>query len=248
MYSFANLINISQVTIGSGGLGIFTYTSNAMPVVNEGFVLTGFILQASFLDGQTVYVISSTPTTFTAQVSGPAGTYTMQSGTGTSTTGIFVGPNPPTVANDVDSANNPWNNPQGILGDTSYAYVTLGFMPQTMAVTSIQTIGWTNPQYLTNNTTPTDNASIAYNGANIIAAYGYFTIPTVTVVSGMTVAFDASADVAGSGTTSQIVIGLANGGVNGGATQTQNLTATRTKYYLGGPFYLWGFTAAELLA
>jgi len=251
VYSYANLVNITKVIIGSGGLGTFTYTSNSVPVVNEGFVLSGFTLQASFLNGQTVYVLSVTPTTFTAYVTVPAGfagTYTMQSGTGTSTVGIFVGPNPPTVANDVDSANTPWNNIEGILGDTSYASVTLGFMPQTMAVTSIQTIGWSNPQYLTYNGGPANNASIGYNGANIIAAYGYFTIPTVTNVVGMTVAFDAYADVAGSSTTAQIVIGLANAGVNGGTTQTQNLTLTRTEYYLGGPAYLWGFTAAEFLA
>jgi hypothetical protein len=247
VYSFANLINISQVTIGSGGLGIFTYTSNAMPVVNEGFVLTGFILQASFLDGQTVYVISSTPTTFTAQVSGPAGTYTMQSGTGTSTVGIFVGPNPPTTARDVNTENNPWNNPQGILGDTSYAYASVGLMSIGMTVTSVTTDGWTNPSFLTS-TNPANRAAIAYNGGNYLAAFGNFSfLPSgVSGISGLTVAFNAYADVVGSGTTGQVVVQLSNGVDGQSITQTQNLTTTPTEYSVGGQVFLWGLTAAEI--
>jgi len=252
VYAFANLVNISQVTIASGDLGIFTYTSNSVPVVNEGFVLSGFTLSAAFLNGQTVIVLSVNATTFTGYVSVPAGfagTYTNTNGTGTSTEGIFVGPNPPTIANDVDSANNPWNNPTGILGDTSYASANVGVLPETMAVTSITNDGWTNPSFLTNNTNPNAYASILYQGGNFLGAYGNFAyMPSSAQVSGMTVAFDAKATIQNGTGTGQIVIALANGNTSDSVKQTQNLTTTRTEYYLGGPAYLWGFTPAEFVA
>ena len=89
--------------IGSADVGIFTYTGPT-PTTNEGFLLSGFTGFATFLNGQTVYVIAVGLTTFTAVVTGTPGTYLGLSGTATSTTGSFVGPNLPTVAQDIDTA------------------------------------------------------------------------------------------------------------------------------------------------
>jgi hypothetical protein len=202
VYAFANIIDISQVIIGSGGVGVFTY-AGVVPVINEGFVLSGFILTASFLNGQTVYVLSANATTFTALVSGPSGTYESQNGIGTSTTGIFVGPNAPTTAEDVNTAGVPWNNPQGILGDTSYATVFTGTTLQTGTPTvfaqSGTGSGWenipkivsTNPSFTASTTMSTGHGT---SNSLIITATGLgLTVPSSAVIQGVSVAFNASA-------------------------------------------------------
>ena len=126
VYTFANILIISQLIIlGSSSLGTFTYTGTT-PTTNEGFLLSGFTGFATFLNGQTVYVIAVGLTTFTAIVTGTPGTYLGLSGTATSTTGSFVGPNLPTVAQDIDTASTPWVNIDNILGDIGYASVNLG--------------------------------------------------------------------------------------------------------------------------
>jgi hypothetical protein len=247
VYSYAELIFISQVTVGSGGLGTFTYTGNRMPIVNESFVLTGFILQASFLNGQTVIVLSSTPTTFTAYVTGPAGIYINQSGTGTSTEGIFVGPNPPNTATDINSAGNPWNNPPGILGDTSYASTTLGLMSLNLNATSVTTTGWSNPSGVLTNTFPP--ASINHNIVNVLSVFGNFPQLPATL-TGLTVSYFSHGTVAGESAEAILNISLANGVTNNGYTFSTDVTNSSAQpYTAGSPEFLWGFaTAAELLA
>ena len=127
VYTYANLLNITEVVIGSGGLATFTYVGTS-PTINESFVLANFIGSAYFLNGQTVVVESFNHAmgTFTATVVGPSGTYTGLSGEAISTVGQFVGPNVPTVAIDVDTEGTPWSNPTNILGNTGYASVFTG--------------------------------------------------------------------------------------------------------------------------
>src|SRR5271166_6479788 len=97
VYTYSNSLLITTVVLGSGDIGTFTYTGQT-PTINEGFVLSNFIGSAFFLNGQTVYVIFVNPIegTFTAFVTGPAGTYSGLLGTATSTVGEFIGPNVPT--------------------------------------------------------------------------------------------------------------------------------------------------------
>jgi len=68
VYSYTATLLISAVTLYNS-IGTFTYTGKT-PSVNEGFALSGFVNQVSFLNGTTVYVLSVNATlgTFTAEV------------------------------------------------------------------------------------------------------------------------------------------------------------------------------------
>ena len=76
VYTFASVLNITALIIGSGKVGTFTYTGTA-PIINEGFLLGGFLGINSFLNGQTIYVlgVNALTQTFTAFVNGPSGAY-----------------------------------------------------------------------------------------------------------------------------------------------------------------------------
>jgi hypothetical protein len=205
VYAYANFLTITQVVIGSGDRGIFTYTGT-MPVGNEGFVLTGFTGPATFLNGQTVYVISVNAMTFTAVVTGPAGTYSNQSGTATSTVGIFVGPNAPTTASDVSTAGVPWSNPQGILSDGTPAAVFTGAATVTAKPTILSQSGsgsaWSNLANITA-TLPTNTASVIVapghdGGSEVVSATGLgFSLPSSATVQGVSAGFNAAASTTG---------------------------------------------------
>ncbi|MGA3200772.1 MAG: hypothetical protein ABSD89_15420, partial [Halobacteriota archaeon] len=199
VYSFANILIISQLIIlGSSSLGTFTYTGTT-PTTNEGFLLSGFTGFATFLNGQTVYVIAVGLTTFTAIVMGTPGTYLGLSGTATSTTGSFVGPNPPTVAQDIDTASTPWVNIDNILGDIGYASVNLGAGTAVTLVPSgasnqSSTLAWTSPNNLV--ATGASYATVALSAGQVSAvllATGLpFVLPADAIVQGLSVAVSAA--------------------------------------------------------
>ena len=174
--------------IGSTDLGTFTYTG-ITPTTNEGFLLSGFTGFATFLNGQTVYVIAVGLTTFTAIVTGTPGTYLGLSGTATSTTGSFVGPNLPTVAQDINTENTPWSNVANILGDIGYASVNLGAGTAVTLVPSgasnqSSTLAWTGPNNLvaTGASYATVGLSAGQTSAVLLANGLPFALPADAVV------------------------------------------------------------------
>src|ERR1700676_276264 len=251
VYTFANVLIISQMSIGSADIGTFTY-AGPTPTINEGFLLGGFTGTATFLNGQTVYVIAVGLNTFTAQVSGPPGTYLGLGGTATSTTGSFVGPNPPTVAQDINTGGEPWSNIDNILGDTGYASVVLGpnsrtIIPTTATSSSGQFL-WTNPSHVLN--TGASVATITLpNGSgntegNAIAASGMpFDTPADATITGLLVTVAADCSVAGSGA---LVVELFDSTNSQGSPQVQPLTTTLTTYTFGSSTFTWGLTQAQL--
>jgi hypothetical protein len=109
-------------------------------------MLSGFTGIFSVLNGQTVYVEAVTMTTFMAVANGPLGTFSGLSGTATSLTGQFVGPNQGTVALSTS-----WLNPLNVYSPTAYASADTGasitdpIYPTTAANLSSPNTAWTSP-------------------------------------------------------------------------------------------------------
>src|SRR5271157_5761813 len=191
VYAYASNVEITSVVIGSGSLGTFTYTGRD-PVVNEEFLLNGFTGSASFLSGQNIVVIfvNAIAKTFIAEVKGPAGTYTGLHGIAISTTGLFVGPNVPEVATDVPGGT-AWTNPNGILGNTSYASTAPGLAnTATSAGSAINftsgTPAWTNPNNLWNMSSVA-SVTLSQSSAQL-SSVALYAIPTLaSLPSGVTV-------------------------------------------------------------
>ena len=218
--------------------------------MNENFTLSGFIGSAYFLNGQTIYVVSFDVAegTFTADVTGPAGTYSNQNGIATSAVGQFVGPNVPTSATSTGTGN-VWSNPAGVLGDTSYAVVVSG---TASSATQVPTeagnlpngaqASWSNP---TNITSPSSYASLALTAGqtqNPLAAYnGTISIPSNATVLGVTVTGDAYSSVAG---VAYIVLQLTDGAtlVPYGTPVSVALPTTSAPFTAGSASYQWGTT------
>ena len=247
-YVYTTILNISSVTVGSS-IGIFTYTG-AAPTVNENFTLSGFIGSAYFLNGQTIYVVSFDVAegTFTADVTGPAGTYSNQNGIATSAVGQFVGPNVPTSATSTGTGN-VWSNPAGVLGDASYAVVVSGTASSAAQVPTEAgnlpngaQASWSNP---TNITSPSSYASLMLTAGqtqNPLAAYnGTISIPSNATVLGVTVTGDAYSSVAG---VAYIILQLTDGAtlVPYGTPVSVALPTTSAPFTAGSASYQWGTT------
>ena len=145
-YTYATTLQITGFSLGSGGLATFTYVGSPEPTINEGFMLSGFTGIFSVLNGQTVYVEAVTMTTFMAVANGPLGTFSGLSGTATSLTGQFVGPNQGTVALSTS-----WLNPLNVYSPVAYASADTGssvvspIYPTTAVNLSSPNTAWTSP-------------------------------------------------------------------------------------------------------
>src|SRR5271154_1145598 len=159
VYSYATTLLITGFVLYSN-IATFTYVG-AEPAINEGFLLSGFTGALTFLNGQTVYVISAGMTTFTAEVFGSnISSITGLTGSAVSTSGIFVGPNAGSIATGPT-----WSNPNNIYSPTGYASVTTGASssagptaPSSVTVYSSSGTAWTNPSNLT---APSAEATVA---------------------------------------------------------------------------------------
>lgn len=148
-YTFATVLIITGVVI-YGGIATFTYTG-IEPTINEEFLFSGFTGDLAFLNETTGFVVSSTIITFDVDVPySDMGPFTGLSGLATSLSGTFVGPNLGTIAVNASTDGNPWVNPNGILGNATYASVTIGTtgsatkIPGTAANDGIADL-WTSP-------------------------------------------------------------------------------------------------------
>jgi hypothetical protein len=259
VYTFATTLNITNVVVGSAGLGVFTYTGPT-PTINESFTLSNFIGSTFALNGQTIFVISVNPSlgTFTATVNLPAGTYSGLFGSAISTTGNFVGPNIPSLASSVGTGN-AWSNPNNITGNTGYASVQSG------AVVSVQptftsagslAIGgqalWNNPANIqaTGSTYTTISISAGQTQDPILVFNGQIgtplNIPSSATILGIKVSFKALSSVAGVGS---LNIQLADGTTTTslstgpyGSTVNVPLSTTPLMLSAGSSSYQWGTT------
>jgi hypothetical protein len=254
VYVFTATILITEVVFNSGNIATFTY-SGKQPLVNEQFILSGFTGTAAFLNGQTITVLTSNVLTFTAHVVG-TGTYFGLSGTGTSTTGDFAGPNLGGNAFVVPGAAAPWVNPNAVyLEGTGYASSTTASSSQGEAPgaaanqPSEVAPAWTNPQNI--GATGATVASVTVNGgppppadagkSEFILANGFtFVVPPGATVTGVQVSLSASSS--GAVGTSAINVSLASNGNAIGTEISIPISSTMSAYTAGGPTYQWGTT------
>src|ERR1035437_2794921 len=77
VFSYTTVLNITNLVISSGNLGIFTYNGPSTPVSGEQFTLSGFTGSAFFLNGQTITVlyVNALLQQITVDISGTSGTY-----------------------------------------------------------------------------------------------------------------------------------------------------------------------------
>ena len=256
VYTYASSLAITALTIGSGHVGTFTF-SGGIPVVNEGFVLQGFSGSTQFLNGQDVFVISVNliSGTFVADVTGPAGTYTLLTGMGVSTVGQFLGPNVPTFAVSVAaSGGNAWANPLNILGNLAYASVSSGTSANVQQIpTSAGSlpVGGTDPWNNAGNITSSSLVSFitlthGHTQDPIIAFQGTLAIPTDAIVTGVQVAVKAFSSVFGVGS---LNVQLADGNTLStfGTAVNIPLSTTNAPYTAGSSTYQWGLTLGRKL-
>jgi hypothetical protein len=250
VYAFTSTLVITQVVIYND-VATFTYTGT-QPTINEEFLLSGFTGAASFLNGRTVTVFSSTADTFSVDLVAPNQTITGQNGTAASTTGDFVGPQLGGLSTVVDSSGNTWVNPNGILGDATYASTTTGSsvtvgptIPGAAANDSSTNI-WTTPANLLATTSSVATVSLTATATDdiqsglILANNVGLLIPSDATVVGIAASFSASTTAAaGKGS---ITIQLATNGSAIGSAVTVPIDNTATIYNQGSSTYQWGTT------
>ena len=269
VYTYATTLNISQVVFTSGSFGIFTYTGAVAPTINEPFLLSGFTGPATFLNGVTVTVLSVNliAGTFTAIVSGATGSYLLQSGFAVSTVGLFVGPNVPQKATDVPSSGTPWINPNGILGDITYASTIAGQATEESAVglASNTSVGsgsapaWATPSNvfgsvgfatvtLSNGISTPSGVIAQLNSTTLLASPAGLSLPPNATVLGVSVSIQADAVYTGGTGNGSVTVQLALNGVAVGSPSTDILTNSLTTFTVGGSSYLWGtdFAATDI--
>lgn len=236
VYSYASTIVITGYSLGSGGLAQFTY-QGASVTINEGFLLSNFVNALYILNGQTVYVESTGLGTFTAFVNGPIGVYSGLSGTGISTTGLFVGPNTGDIA--IGPA---WVNPSGISSPTGYASVSTG-TPASAGPTAPTTVvesgtgaAWANPGNLVS---PSSYATVTGNSQTLLAYGEGFNVPSNATITGITVALRANYSGA---SPNSITLQLATNGTPVGTPQTFAVGNTGATYTKGSSQFQWGTT------
>lgn len=214
VYTFARALDITKVVVYAG-IATFTYAGTKDPVVNEEFILEGFTGSAQFLNQQDIFVssVNTAANTFTATVQNPTeGTYSNQQATAVSLSGLFLGPNVPAVATEVEVGDNAWSNPTGILGSVSYASISTGVdkeFTQTPSAAANATAGtssvpaWTSPGNILSGSlfasVALSNTSVVQsNSVNILANGTTFSIPAYATITGLEVSVQASVSLSGS--------------------------------------------------
>ena len=249
-YTYATTIQITGYALGSGGLATFQYIG-VEPTINEGFFLNGFQGVLSVLNGQEVFVEAVDMTTFMAQVNGPLVTLNNLTASAVSATGIFVGPNVGSVATSTA-----WSTPTNIFSATAYTSATSGsnlvssVVPGSAANASSPNTPWSSPQYATS--TNTNVAYISGAGATqysapLFASALGLSLPLGATVTGLKVAFQASAVNSGLGSASpSIAVQLALGSTPLGTPVSipiaSNHLYTPAPYSYGSSTYQWGTT------
>ena len=217
IYTFSTVLDITALFIAGSGaiLGTFTYQGSNAPTVNEEFSLQGFTAATQFLNGQTILVISVTPSngTFVALVEGGiAGTYSNLTGTAISLVGDFVGSNLPAVAQDIAGEATPWANVNGVLGDVTFASVAstdAGSSSATPASAvntgsgTLSTPTWTSPANILSSSS---SASVIlhstfsqFNSENLLADTIAFSLPADAQIVGLELTVGGSYSFSGSG-------------------------------------------------
>ena len=246
VFTYSTTFSISQVSI-TYGIATFYYTGSQPPVVNETLLLQGFTGALTFLNGLQIVVETVTSTTFTAVVSSPDLVLTASPGaSAVSLTGLFVGPNVPTMATVIAGSGSPWVNINGILGSATYASSNTGSTTSAPAVPGSASNDdsvrpFTNPANILSSSAfatvslPTNTTSTVILANNV----GY-SIPEDAKVTGISTSFRAN--TTGSAGSGAINIQLAQNGFPIGTAVHVPISGTLNTYTQGSSAYQWGTT------
>ncbi len=240
VYAYATTLVITGYSLNYG-VATFTYTGSE-PTINEGFLLSGFIGNQSYLNGLTVYVESVGLGTFTALVDhandGPV--YNI-SASAVSTTGLFVGPNLGSIA-----TSSTWVNPNNIFSPTAYASATVGTSENTGAVspttTSVGSVGnqWSTPNnILTTGVAFATVTAVPVGSSLLFAGNPSITIPAGATVTGVVVSINAKYVGTGTGF---VDLQITTNGTPVGTRQNVAVNSTATVYTKGSSSFTWGTT------
>src|ERR1035437_2764793 len=129
-FTYATTIQITGYSLVYG-TATFTYFG-VEPTINEGFFLSGFTGNQSYLNGLEVYVETVGMTTFTVAIShSDDGPINGLIAFAVSSTGIFIGPNVGSLITGPA-----WNSPNNISSATAYASVVTGATTSAVGVPS----------------------------------------------------------------------------------------------------------------
>ncbi len=244
-FTYAVTIRITGYSLVYG-TATFTYVG-VEPTVNEGFFLSGFTGNQSYLNGLEVFVETVGMTTFTAAVhhadDGPINGLTAFA---VSSTGIFVGPN---VGSLISGPS--WTTPNNISSTTAYASVVTGNVLSAAGVPSsvINDVGsntaWVNPaNAITTGAAFATNTSVVPS-KNLLVSFASLGVPTGANITGVVVSFKAK--YSGTGVVSMNVQ-LQNMNSVLGTLIAVPLSSALASYSKGSSAYLWGttYTAAQL--
>lgn len=239
VYTYATTLLITGFDLHYG-IATFTYVGPE-PTVNEGFVLSGFTGNQTYLNGMEVIVEDFTMTTFTALINhSDDGPITGINASAVSTTGLFSGPNIGSVF-----TSSSWSNPSNISSPTGYASVVSGTSdtagpaaPTTVAVKYVGAASWSNPSNLVATGAPVATVSLSSNISSTLISNGTtFNVPAGATITGITV--QVNGKYVGSGT-GVVALQLATNGTPVGTQNTFALNSTTTPYTRGSSSFTWG--------
>lgn len=250
VYSFTDTLTITDFYI-TYDVASFTYALAGAkePRINEGFILSGFTGNLSFLNGETVFVNFVDPSTHTFLadfVHSDIGPFSGLNGTAASTTGSFTGPNVGGQASIVASDGNTWSNKEGVLGNTTYATTTTGqsntATPTPGSITNeAGGTAWSNPSNLTSSVS---FATVSLSGASLsafmLATNTALAIPSDATVVGIQTSIKASSTAAAG--QSRLRIQLATNGNGIGTQEIVPIGSTPTVFTQGSNQFQWGTT------
>lgn len=250
VYRYTETLTITSFVV-SYDVATFGYIGK-QPVINEGFVLSGFTGATSFLNGLTVFVTSVDPSgfTFTADFDKTDdGPFVDLLGTAASTTGNFTGPNAGSHVEVVSDGGNVWSNPEGVLGNTVYAQTNTGSENNstenpTVASDISSGFPWTNPQNVFASGASVATISLTASPlvsriSDSILAHGMsFAVPSDAQIVGVKTSFSGKST--GAAGTSSVRIQLAENGNPVGVVQSVPINSTMTTYTQGSSTFTWG--------
>ena len=247
-FTYATTLSITGYSLVYG-TATFTYIG-IEPTINEGFFLSGFTGNQSYLNGLEVFVESVGMTTFTAAVAhsddGPINGLTA---TAVSSTGIFVGPNVGSLFTGTS-----WGSPSNISSATAYASVVTGAIAQAAGVpSSAANIGvgrlWVTPAnaITTGSSFATSALLVSPNNFSdyLMVNFASLGVPSGAVITGLVVGYKAS--YSGTGNAS-MTVDIQDGNFILGTPVVVPMSNATAPYSKGSPAYLWGtgFTSTQL--
>jgi hypothetical protein len=241
-FTYATTIQITGYSLVYG-TATFTYFG-VEPTINEGFFLSGFTGNQSYLNGLEVYVETVGMTTFTVAIShADDGPINGLIASAVSSTGIFIGPN---VGSLITGPS--WVAPNNISSATAYASSATGVVTSAAGVSSSAAnngagVPWGGAAQVFSTvdsfTTYATSVLASTSSMQLMVNFASLGLPTGAKITGVVVGFKAK--YTGTGTV-KMNVQLQDGNALLGTPVVVPLSNALAPYSKGSPAYLWGTT------